>query len=181
MPVSNMSKIGWVAVLTSCTALYAMLHLTVNSVKSEVRLAEREVVALEREAFRLETEFLTRANQRQLAEWNEVEFGYQAPEAGQFLENERALAALGTPRTADAPEPIRVAVAPVEEEGETTLLAMVSPLTGRAMAAELSGDSPIRHEQASTMAGEFRAAAVNQLSAKLVPDKVRVTLAGSRE
>jgi len=83
----------------------------------------------------LETEFQTRANQQQLRALNEVEFGYQAPAAGQYLEGERQLADLGKPRGPDAPSPIRVANADVPQEA-SMLTAMVSPLTGKAMAAE---------------------------------------------
>ena len=66
----------------------------------------------------LEVEFQTRASQRQLSQWNAVEFGYVAPRADQYLESERELAVLGLPRGLDAPDPIRVAKArPQAEEG----------------------------------------------------------------
>jgi hypothetical protein len=42
---------------------------------------------------------------------NDVEFGYQAPTASQYLEGERQLAMLAKPRAPDAPAPIRVASA----------------------------------------------------------------------
>ena len=35
----------------------------------------------------LETEYLTRSNQLQLAAWNRVDFGYTAPNAAQFLDS----------------------------------------------------------------------------------------------
>ena len=76
----------------------------------------------------LETEFETRANQLQLASWNNVEFGYSAPTASQFLENERQLAAFGTPRAPGAPEPIRVASASGDAPAYPKF---VSPLTGK--------------------------------------------------
>ena len=127
-------SIGWAAVLLVCLAATIALTFRVNAVKSEVRLAERKIVALKREKLFLETEFLTRANQQQLRNLNDVEFGYQAPTSRQYLENERQLAALGKPRAADAPAPIRVARADTAET--SALPAMVSPLTGKAMAAE---------------------------------------------
>ncbi len=102
-------SIGWGFVLTFCFALTMALTVRVNAVKSEVRLAERQVVALKREKIFLETEFETRGNQQQLRALNDVEFGYQAPTAGQYLEGERQLAALGKPAAADAPAPVRVA------------------------------------------------------------------------
>ena len=104
-------SLGWMAVLATCLALVVILSFKVHAVKSEVLLAEREILALKRETLLLETEFETRASQRQLAEWNTVEFGYQAPRAGQFLDGERQLASLGEVREPGAPSPIRLASA----------------------------------------------------------------------
>ena len=75
--------------------------------------------------------------QQQLRNLNAIEFGYQAPTAGQYLEGERQLAALGKARGPNAPEPIRVASAASLVEDANPIQAMVSPLTGKAMAAEV--------------------------------------------
>jgi hypothetical protein len=133
--------IGWAFVLSICLALTLALTLRVNAVKSEVRLTERQILALKREKLQLETEFATRANQEQLRMLNNTEFGYTAPTAGQYLESERQLADLGKPRAPDAPAPIRVASAEQEDDAGG-LMAMVSPITGRAVAAEV----PVHHE-----------------------------------
>ena len=127
---SRLRQLGWAVTLALCIALFAGLTFKVNSVRSEVRLAERQILALQREKVLLETEFETRASQQQLAQWNAVDFGYQAPGADQYLEGERQLARLGEPRGAAAPAPIRVARAP-EAGGEAKFPAMVSPLTGK--------------------------------------------------
>ena len=87
----------------------------------------------------------TRANQQQLSNLNEVEFGYTAPTSGQYIEGERQLAALGKPRSIDAPSPILVASAADVEE-PSAIEAMVSPLTGKAVAAEV----PPPKERAAT-------------------------------
>lgn len=167
VPAARLRSIGWVAILAICLALFVGLTFRVNSVKSDVRLAERRIVALEREKLLLETEFETRASQQQLANWNAVDFGYRAPRADQFLENERQLASLGTPRAAGAPEPIRVASADVDRETGESFPAMVSPLTGQAFAAEMHEDA--EHSQASreTLSGRLtRGAARIVLSAR---------------
>ena len=101
-PQSSLRRIGWLAALAACTALYLMLHLKVHAVRSEVVRAERQIVALEQEKLLLETEFETRASQRQLAAWNSVDFGYSAPTAEQFLDSERQLASFGSPRARSA-------------------------------------------------------------------------------
>jgi len=129
-------SVGWALLLSICFALTITLTFRVNAVKSEVRLTERQIVALKRETIYLETEFRTRSNQQQLKSLNDVEFGYAAPVVGQYIEGERQLAALGKPRGPDAPAPIRVAIAETGSE-VSGLTAMVSPLTGKAIAAEM--------------------------------------------
>lgn len=116
---SRIRQIGWLMVLGVCVAAFLALTFKVNAVKSEVRLIERQIIAAEKSKLMLETEFQTRASQHQLAVWNQVEFGYAAPRADQYVEHERQLAALGTPRGMDAPRPIRFAKAdtgPVEDD-----------------------------------------------------------------
>lgn len=138
---SRLRQIGWAMALGICILAFAALTFQVNTVKSAVRLAERQIIELEREKILLETEFQTRANQQQLADWNRIEFGYGAPEAGQYLENERQLADLGMPRQAGAPDPIRVARA--TEERDSGIPSLLSPVTGQSAQAEY-------HEEADT-------------------------------
>ena len=140
---SNLRQIGWAFVLAACLGLFLVLSFRVHAVRSEVLLAERQIIALERETLMLETEFETRASQRQLADWNAIEFGYQAPRPDQYLASERQLASLSLPLTPGAPKPVRFALAETpanagdsEEEQGVTRLAMadtplVSPLTGQ--------------------------------------------------
>ena len=164
---SRLRKVGWAMVLLSCTALYLALHLRVNAVKSDVRLAERRIVALQQQKMLLETEFETRSNQQQLAAWNEVEFGYQAPTADQYLAGERQLAKLGTPQFKGAPAPITVANAPEAENGRDAFTALVAPLAGRAVAAEIpKGETP------ETRAGDFLSARLTRKAAGRVAIRV---------
>lgn len=126
---SRIRQMGWAAVLAICIALFALLSFQVQTVRSEVLLAERQIIALERETLMLETEFQTRASQRQLAEWNTVELGYKAPRADQYLDNARQLASLGVPAGPEAPSPIRVARADVTADDPASR-EMVSPVSG---------------------------------------------------
>jgi cell division protein FtsB len=132
---SRMRRMGWLAVLSLCTVFYLALHLKVHAVQSEVVRSERQIIALESEKALLETEFETRANQEQLASWNRIDFGYTAPGADQFVENERQLAQFGTPRAAGAPAPILVA-AITEGDKAPPFAKFVSPL-GRPVDARL--------------------------------------------
>jgi hypothetical protein len=145
--------IGWAAVLGVCFVLLFALALRVNALKSEVRLTERKILALKRETLYLETEFETRANQQQLAQWNAVEFGYVAPGAGQYLENERALASLGKAAGPGAPAPIRVAAAVARPPG--VMPTMVSPLTGKPLGEDDDvAAAPVDHAAAAAKLGE---------------------------
>ena len=148
----RLQSIGWAFVLTVCFGLMMALTFRVNAVKSEVRLAERKIVALKKEKLFLETEFETRSNQQQLTALNDVEFGYQAPTAEQYIEGERQLALLGKPRAAGAPTPIRVASA-ASVERHASFPVMVSPLTGKSLAEEAG--------TASTAGKSKKLAAVN--------------------
>ena len=147
---SRLRQAGWAMALGIVFTLFIALTFRVNAVKSEVVRAERQIVALKQENMRLETEFETRANQQQLANWNAVDFGYVAPRADQYLESERQLASLSQPVSPDAPSPIRVARAPSEAE----MPQMVSPLTGKPMPA--SYEEEPSHKQGQDMRAKPR-------------------------
>jgi hypothetical protein len=133
-PQIRFSRMAWIATLTLCIVLYALLHLKVNAVHSEVVRAEREIVRLEQRNMLLETEVLTRSNQLKLAQWNRVDFGFRAPEASQYIEGERQLAQFSSPPGADAPAPIRLAGL-ATGEGAPPFPQLVSPITGVRMDA----------------------------------------------
>jgi hypothetical protein len=144
--------IGWAVILTVCVALTLVLTFRVNAIKSQVRLTERQIVALKQEKIALETEFETRANQQQLRAVNDVEFGYEAPKADQYIEGERQLASFGKARGPGAPSPIRVARQDEEDApAVSSLTAMVSPLTGKAVAAEVPAGGTRKPAEASDL------------------------------
>lgn len=151
-------SIGWAAVLTVCAGLTAGLALRVNAVKSEVHDAEKRIVSLRHDILFLETEFKTRANQQQLKALNDVEFGYSAPRAEQYIEGERQLAALGKPRAPGAPQPIRVAHAATGEAQPSGLMGMVSPLSGKPVQEAAAKPAP---KAASAPSGDAVAAAID--------------------
>jgi len=129
---SRLRQIGWVICIGIVFGGFMLLTFRVNAVKSEVVRAERVIVDLEREKLALETEFETRANQQQLADWNAIEFGYLPPRADQFMEAERDLASFSAPRAPGSPEPIRFA----REMEASDYPELVSPLSGADEAAE---------------------------------------------
>ncbi|WP_205525158.1 hypothetical protein [Novosphingobium sp. THN1] len=137
---SRLRSVGWLVLLGLCLALVVALAFRVNALRSQIHHAEARIVALKQEKMYLETEFETRSNQQQLKAWNDVEFGYAAPNASQYIEGERQLAALSVPATPDAPAPIRVASVDDSVIASAAFPAMVSPLSGKALA---SNDSKV--------------------------------------
>lgn len=134
-------SIGWMSVLVVCGAITLALTLRVNAVKSQVYDTEKRIVWVKQDINFLETEFQTRSNQQALRQVNELEFGYKAPIAAQYIEGERQLAALGKAAGPDAPKPLRYANADTGEGEKTSLLAMVSPVAGATAAALTDGGS----------------------------------------
>ncbi|MEO0464248.1 MAG: hypothetical protein AAF127_14040 [Pseudomonadota bacterium] len=164
-------RIGWSALLLMCFGAFVVLSFTVATARNEVVRTEREILALKKKQRDLEIEFQSRANQHRLANWNRVEYGYDAPRADQFFDGRRQLAQLGAPRASDAPSPIRVAR--LDDDGSGSVSgeprAMVSPVSGAPITlaavntddsatsafAEAFGDalieaSPIRQARAET-------------------------------
>lgn len=138
-------SIGWMTVLLVCGAFSLALMLRVNAVKSRVAGSERKIVFLQRDIDFLQTELQTRSNQQQLKTLNDVEFGYEAPKAEQYIEGERQLAALGKAPAPGAPKPIRYASVDTELGSQDSreaggLLAMVSPVTSEEAAPVKAAD-----------------------------------------
>lgn len=133
---NRLRSAGWFVLLGLCLTMVLVLAFRVNALRSQVHHAETRIVALKQEKMYLETEFETRANQQQLKVWNDVEFGYAAPGASQYLEGERQLAQLSVPSTIDAPEPIRVASVDDSVIASAAFPAMVSPLSGKSFASD---------------------------------------------
>jgi len=147
---ARLRRIGWFALLALCTGLYGVLHFQVWSVASDVKKAERHIVALEETNMLLETEFLTRSSQVQLAAWNRVDFGYSAPEAAQFIGNERQLARFGSPRVGDAPE-LHLAGYSEEDAEAPPFPQLVSPITGKPIDVALLEPAHADYDDGRTM------------------------------
>ena len=183
MTSTQLRSLGWMAILAVCVGLFVLLSIRVHAVKSEVLLAERRIVSLEKQNRLLETEFETRASQRQLANWNAVEFGFEAPRADQYLDGERQLAALGQPLGPDAPQPIRFARNDVAQTTDAAKREMVSPVTGEPIT--LAAGKP-QDDATSTFANAFgdflvEASPIRAANAKTVGGNLASEAAGGRE
>ncbi|MEZ5742866.1 MAG: hypothetical protein R3D89_03785 [Sphingomonadaceae bacterium] len=170
-------SIGWAFVLTVCAALTFALMLRVNAEKGNVHATEREIVAVKQEIRFLETEFHARANQQHLDALNEVEFGYSAPTAGQYIEGERQLARLGKPRPKNAPAPIRMATALPTQKEENPLIAMVSPV--QQIVSPASQPEPARKAASPAPAAKPVPAKAKQAPATAGDDLIASAIGGS--
>jgi hypothetical protein len=146
MTARRLRSMGWLATLVVCAALVMVLAFRVNALRSQVHQSQARIIALKQETMYLETEFETRANQQQLKAWNDVEFGYTAPTAAQYLDNERQLAAYAKPVEPGAPAPIRVASADDSVAAAAAFPAMVSPMTGKSVASDAAPAAAKAHE-----------------------------------
>jgi hypothetical protein len=126
----RLRQIGWGVLLGACIAAFAALSLSVHAVRNEVLQSDIKLVKLKKQKLRLETEFQARASQHQLARWNQVDLGYVAPRADQYLDGSVQLAALGQSDSMQGPAPIRVARADLNVERVSADRPMVSPISG---------------------------------------------------
>lgn len=110
-------RLIWVATLAAMLAALVAVTMAANSIKGDVKRLERSIIAAERHKLLLETELQARASQRQLAEWNAIEFGFTAPRSNQFIDNHMKLAAFSDHPPIGHPEPIRLVRAESGEHG----------------------------------------------------------------
>lgn len=108
LAMKKLKNFGWVALLSVVIVLLYPLSLNVGALHSELVSTDRKIMETKREISFLQAELRTRANMQQLAEWNDLLYGYGPPTADQFLAGERALANLD----GDGPnvKPVMVAV-----------------------------------------------------------------------
>jgi hypothetical protein len=117
MAARKLRGIGLVLLVLLFAMLLYPVSLKVAATRSELTRIEKQIDRTRDNIRYLESELAVRASMRQLEQWNAETFGYSAPNADQYLENERQLASLDRlPRARGANE-----VAPV-------LMAMVSPV-----------------------------------------------------
>ena len=117
MAARKLQGIGLVLLVLIFAMMLYPVSLKVAATRSELTRIERQIDRTRDNIRYLESELAVRASMRQLEQWNADTFGYSAPDADQYLANERQLASLDRlPRARGANE-----VAPV-------LMAMVSPV-----------------------------------------------------
>ena len=169
LAMKKLKNFGWVALLSVIIVMLYPMSLNVGALHSELVSTDRKIMDTKREISFLQAELRTRANMAQLAEWNDLLYGYGPPTADQFLAGERALANLDG--IGPDVRPVMVAVsnegiAPagevgnvgafasklVEDNGEQTVrIAALVAEKPKALKPVVSGSLPGRTERLSKM------------------------------
>lgn len=155
---NRLNTLLWTGAVIVATALSLVLMLQVKAVNSEIAETDKAIMAAQQQIAVLETEFQTRARQQQLVRWNEVDFGYVAPKASQFLDGRSQLAALGKPVEIIESEPIRMAAAATEALAESEMTVGQAPV--RVASAETPAAAPV-------LKGDAEAAGVRENTLRL--------------
>lgn len=117
MAARKLQGIGLVLLVLIFAMILYPVSLKVAATRTELTRINQDIARTSDNIRYLESELAVRASMRQLEQWNSESFGYSAPSASQYLNNERDLASIGRlPRARGAND-----VAPV-------LMAMVSPV-----------------------------------------------------
>ena len=157
MAARKLQGIGLVLLVLIFAMMLYPVSLKVAATRSELSQIEKDIERARGNIRYLESELAVRASMRQLEQWNAESFGYSAPSASQYLENERQLASLdGLPRARGANE-----VAPV-------LMAMVSPVAvteaPKASPVAKPADKPIVLAQAVPVVSDVRSDVVPRMA-----------------
>lgn len=163
LAMKKLKNFGWVALLSVIIVLLYPMSLNVGALHSELVNTDRKIIETKREISFLQAELRTRANMQQLAEWNDLLYGYSPPTADQFLAGERALANLDG--AGPDVKPVMVAVA--GEDGSTPAGEIGKPGAFASRLAEDETDTPIR----VAMATEVKAVKIERSAPKNSPTR----------
>lgn len=126
----RLKGVGWFASCVVVVLGFYLVSLQVAAERAKVDAVNRKVSDAERDIRALETEFETRANLTQLEKWNGDTLALTAPQAGQFVTDEAALAAIDVhagPALGTDGQPVRTAALVVPSYAGVSLQAAVVP------------------------------------------------------
>lgn len=166
MAARKLQGIGLVLLVLIFAMMLYPVSLKVAATRSELTRIERQIDRTRDNIRYLESELAVRASMRQLEQWNADTFGYSAPDAGQYLSNERQLASLDRlPRARGANE-----VAPV-------LMAMVSPVgTPAAPVADVQEPAPKKPAAKPVVLAQAESAIRSDTPPRMAPTRRREQL-----
>lgn len=147
LAMKRLKSFGWLALLSIIAVMLYPLSLNVGALHSQLVDTDRKIMETKREISFLQAELRTRANMQQLAEWNDLLYGYAPPTAEQFLDGERALANLDG--AGPVVKPVMVAVSNIDGTAPAGEIGQVG-----AAASAIEEDKPTRVAVASSERAE---------------------------
>lgn len=94
MITQRFRPVGWVASVAAAATILYLISLQVATERGRLEEIDTKIASTTREIRQLQTELGTRASLRQLERWNSEVLALSAPGAGQFLNDEAALASV---------------------------------------------------------------------------------------
>jgi hypothetical protein len=92
--IKRLKNILWILIVAFGALTAYLISLRVATERNAVQALDGRIYAVRTDIRYLETEFESRSNMRQLEKWNNDDYRYGAPQAAQYLPDERALASL---------------------------------------------------------------------------------------
>jgi hypothetical protein len=92
--IKRLKNILWILIVAFGALTAYLISLRVATERNAVQALDMKIAHVRGDIRYLETEFESRANMRQLERWNSQDYRYGAPQAAQYLPDERSLASL---------------------------------------------------------------------------------------
>ena len=187
MAARKLQGIGLVLLVLIFAMMLYPVSLKVAATRSELTRIERQIDRTRDNIRYLESELAVRASMRQLEQWNAETFGYSAPNADQYLENERQLASLdGLPRARGANEvaPVLMAmVSPVAVPDAPRASPVAKPVADKPIILAQASPSDVRSDVAPRMASSRRGEQLRMMEDQLLAESTLADLkrAAARE
>lgn len=121
-------SVMWVAAIGAAALICYMFSMRVAEERAGLAELEQQIRRAEQSIRTLKTELGTRSRVHQLQHWASTDFGFAAPGAGQFLQDEVTLASLDMPGPESALDaPVRMAAAPAAPAAQPKPVQAIAP------------------------------------------------------
>ncbi|CAN5299413.1 hypothetical protein BH10PSE13_BH10PSE13_19370 [soil metagenome] len=172
--IKRLKNILWILIVAFGALTAYLISLRVATERNAVQALERNIFHVRGDIRYLETEFEARANMRQLEKWNSQDYRYVAPQAAQYLPDERSLARLdGVQSNGEiyvAP-PVMMAMVDAEDGADENAVQ-----TAAVVHTESPAPAQIREDESMLRVAVAEAPRVAPVKRKAVPEEKAVTI-----
>lgn len=166
MIARRFTSVVWVAAIGGAALFCYILSSKVAAERAGLAQLELQIQRTERSIQTLKTEIGTRGRVHQLQHWASADFGFAAPTASQFIDDEVSLASLQAPTEVPAIEaPVRMAEAPAAAPAMPRVVQASAPARApqrtavRQASAERPAEPMLRRAAVTSPAEPIRAVA----------------------